>query len=92
MGVDELHLFASAYDTDDVAYRLATFVQITGSLILAAGIPRSFDARDFSVVTFGYVVMRIALVGQWLRAGAVTGDLAVMIVGGLLIVFSLSRS
>jgi low temperature requirement protein LtrA len=61
--------FASAYDTDDVAYRLAVFVQITGSLILAAGIPRAFDAHDFSIATFGYVVMRIALVGQWLRAG-----------------------
>lgn len=60
--------FASAYDNDDVAYRLVVFVQITGSLILAAGVPRAFDAHDFSIVTFGYVVMRIALVGQWLRA------------------------
>ncbi|MGH7557756.1 MAG: low temperature requirement protein A [Gemmatimonadota bacterium] len=60
--------FASAYDTDDVAYRLATFVQLTGSLILAAGVPRAFDAHDFSITTFGYVVMRLALVGQWLRA------------------------
>lgn len=60
--------FASAYDTDDLPYRLATFVQITGSLILATGIPRAFDAHDFSIVTFGYVVMRLALVGQWLRA------------------------
>lgn len=60
--------FASAYDPDDVPYRLATFVQITGSLILAAGIPRAFDAQDFSVGTLGYVVMRLALVGQWLRA------------------------
>ena len=35
--------FASAYDTDDVVYRLATFVQIAGVLILAAGVPRAFD-------------------------------------------------
>src|SRR5262245_46321601 len=35
--------FASAYDTDDVPYRLAVFVQITGALILAAGVPRAFD-------------------------------------------------
>ncbi len=60
--------FASAYDTDDVAYRLAVFLQITGSLILAAGVPRAFDAQDFSIATLGYVVMRLALVGQWLRA------------------------
>lgn len=61
--------FASAYDNDDVPYRLAVFVQITGSLVLAAGVPRAFDAGDFSVVTLGYVVMRLALVGQWVRAG-----------------------
>ena len=30
--------FASAYDTDDVAYRLTTLVQIAGVLVLAAGI------------------------------------------------------
>ncbi len=35
--------FASAYDTDDVAYRLLTFVQIAGVLVLAAGVPRAFD-------------------------------------------------
>ena len=38
--------FASAYDCDDVPYRLATLVQIAGALILAAGVPRAFDARD----------------------------------------------
>src|SRR5688572_5008916 len=36
--------FASAYDTDDVPYRLVTLVQIAGALILAAGVPRAFDA------------------------------------------------
>ena len=60
--------FASAYDTDDVPYRLAVFVQITGALILAAGVPRAFDEHDFTIATIGYVVMRLALVGQWLRA------------------------
>jgi low temperature requirement protein LtrA len=59
--------FASAYDTDDVIYRLVTMVQIAGALILAAGIPDAFNG-DFAVVTAGYVVMRIALVSQWLRA------------------------
>jgi low temperature requirement protein LtrA len=60
--------FASAYDCDDVPYRLATLVQIAGALILAAGVPRAFDERDFGVVTLGYVVMRLAMVTQWLRA------------------------
>jgi low temperature requirement protein LtrA len=60
--------FASAYDTDDVAYRLTTLVQIAGALILAAGVPDAMDGSDFTAITFGYVVMRLAMVTQWLRA------------------------
>jgi len=60
--------FASAYDTDDVAYRLLSFVQITGALVVTAGIPSAFDDLDFTIMVVGYVIMRIALVGQWLRA------------------------
>ncbi|MER7569099.1 low temperature requirement protein A [Streptomyces sp. NPDC097941] len=60
--------FASAYDPDDVAYRLTVLVQITGSLILAAGVARAFEDGDLSVITLGYVVMRTALAALWLRA------------------------
>ncbi len=60
--------FASAYDTDDVAYRLLTFVQITGVLVVTAGVPRAFEDLAFTIMVSGYVIMRIALVGQWLRA------------------------
>jgi low temperature requirement protein LtrA len=60
--------FASAYDVDDIAYRFLTFVQIAGVLILAAGVPAAFDRGDFTVATIGYVVMRAALVTQWVRA------------------------
>ena len=60
--------FASAYDSDDVPYRLATLVQIAGALVLAAGVPRAFDLSSLAVVVLGYVVMRLALVAQWLRA------------------------
>jgi low temperature requirement protein LtrA len=59
--------FASAYDTDDVPYRLLTLLQIGGVLLLAAGVPAAFDRRDFTVVTAGYVLMRVAMVTQWLR-------------------------
>ena len=59
--------FASAYDTDDVVYRLLTFVQITGVLVVTAGIPSAFERLDFSIMVVGYVIMRIALVAQWLR-------------------------
>ena len=35
--------FASAYDTDDVPYRLLTLLQIGGVLLLAAGVADGFD-------------------------------------------------
>lgn len=60
--------FASAYDNDDVPYRLMVFVQLIGSLILAAGVPQVFEGGNFPIVTLGYTLMRIALVTQWLRA------------------------
>lgn len=66
--------FASAYDTDDPLYRVVTLVQITGVLVLAAGVPRAFDAGDWTVVVIGYVVMRLALTSQWLRAAHCTQD------------------
>jgi low temperature requirement protein LtrA len=59
--------FASAYDTDDVVYRLGVLVIMTGALVLAAGVPRAFDQRDFTLAVTGYVIMRIALVTQWIR-------------------------
>ena len=59
--------FASAYDNDDVAYRLLVLLQLTGALVFAAGIPR-FEHGDRTVGVLGYVVMRLALVTLWLRA------------------------
>lgn len=59
--------FASAYDNDDVIYRLLTILQIIGVLVLAAGVPGVFEG-DFVLPVAGYVIMRIALVVQWLRA------------------------
>ncbi|MGW3111837.1 low temperature requirement protein A [Streptomyces sp. NPDC001091] len=60
--------FASAYDTDDVPYRLLTLLQIAGALVLAAGASKALEHYDFTVITYGYVVMRLAMVSQWLRA------------------------
>ncbi|NSC24014.1 low temperature requirement protein A [Streptomyces albus subsp. chlorinus] len=61
--------FASAYDTDDVPYRALTLVQMAGVLVLATGVRAAFDG-DFATVVAGYVVMRLALLTQWLRAAA----------------------
>src|SRR5260221_12254603 len=66
--------FSSAYDTDDWLFRLVTMWQIIGVLVLAAGVPRMFASiertghLDNSVMVLGYVIMRVALVFQWLRA------------------------
>ncbi len=68
--------FASAYDTDDWVYRLATMLQMVGVLILALGLPQMYASIEHGghvdnvVVVAGYVVMRIAMVAQWLRAAS----------------------
>jgi low temperature requirement protein LtrA len=66
--------FASAYDTDDWVFRLLTLIQMLGVLVLALGIAPVFesidegDHIDSRVMVAGYVVMRVAMVAQWLRA------------------------
>ncbi|MGV9311927.1 low temperature requirement protein A [Streptomyces sp. NPDC003691] len=58
---------ASAYDPDSVPYRLAVLLQIAGSLVLAAGVPRAFAEDDLLLVTLGYVLLRTTLAGLWLQ-------------------------
>jgi low temperature requirement protein LtrA len=68
--------FASAYDTDDWPFRVATMVQMVGVLIFTLGLPDVFASIDHgphlnnAVAVAGYVVMRIAMGFQWLRAAA----------------------
>ncbi len=62
--------FSSAFDTDDWLYRVLTIVQMGGVLVLAAGVHDAMVEFDFLVVTWGYVIMRLAMVAQWLRAAA----------------------
>jgi low temperature requirement protein LtrA len=61
--------FASAYDTDDLPYRLSTMLQMAGVLVLAAGVPSAFASQSYFGITLGYFIMRVGLVGQWVRAG-----------------------
>ena len=66
--------FASAYDTDDWIFRVTTMVQMIGVLILALGLPPMFaslekgELLDNRIMVLGYVIMRVAMVFQWLRA------------------------
>ena len=65
---------ASAYDNDDIFFRIATMVEMLGVLVLALGLPQLFTSLDEGrhvdngVVVAGYVVMRVATVALWLRA------------------------
>jgi low temperature requirement protein LtrA len=66
--------FASAYDTDDWVYRLNTMLQMVGVIVLGLGIPPLYSSLvagrylDNRLMVAGYVIMRIAMVAQWLRA------------------------
>jgi low temperature requirement protein LtrA len=63
--------FASAYDTDDWVFRLATMVQMVGVIVLTLGLEPMFasldhgDVLDNRVMVAGYVIMRSALVFLW---------------------------
>lgn len=61
--------FATSFDTDDWLYRVTTVVQMAGVLILASGVADAMVDYDLRLVTAGYVVMRLAMVSQWIRAG-----------------------
>ncbi|PZE60469.1 low temperature requirement protein A [Curtobacterium sp. MCPF17_047] len=60
--------FATSFDTDDWLYRVTTVVQMAGVLVLAAGVHAAMVEDDFTIGIIGYVLMRLALVGQWIRA------------------------
>jgi low temperature requirement protein LtrA len=63
--------FASAYDTDDWVFRLATLVQMAGVIVFSLGLPQMFesidhgDTLDNGVMVTGYLVMRLALLFLW---------------------------
>jgi low temperature requirement protein LtrA len=63
--------FASAYDTDDWVFRLATMVQMVGVVILALGLEQAFASIDHGstldngVMVAGYVVMRVSMLFLW---------------------------
>jgi low temperature requirement protein LtrA len=63
--------FASAYDTDDWVFRLATMVQMVGVIVLALGLEPAFasvvegDTLNNGVMVAGYVVMRVPMVFLW---------------------------
>jgi low temperature requirement protein LtrA len=65
---------ASAYDNDDVFFRIATLIEMIGVLVIALGMPAFFHSIDEgrhvdnAIMVSGYVIMRVAAVALWLRA------------------------
>lgn len=62
--------FASAFDNDDPLYRVLVFTIITGELIFAGGAEQIYETLNFGWGLLGWIVMRVAMIGLWLRAAA----------------------
>lgn len=60
--------FSSSFFIDDWLYRVLTFIQMVGVLVLAAGIEPMFENNNLSWIVYGYVIMRLCMVTQWVRA------------------------
>jgi low temperature requirement protein LtrA len=58
--------FASAFDNDDVPYRLLTLAQMAGALGIAASMPSAYHG-DYVPLTLTYAAARVPLVIQWVR-------------------------
>jgi low temperature requirement protein LtrA len=63
--------FASAYDTDDWLFRVATLLQMVGVIVWTLGLEELFESLDHSgpidarVMVIGYVVIRLPMVVLW---------------------------
>ena len=72
--------FDAAYDTDDIWVRFAVTAQMIGVLLLALGTPAIFAGfehgweLDNTAVVLGYVIMRVPLLGLYLRAARANPD------------------
>ncbi len=61
--------FASAFDNDDASYRISVMVMMFGALLIAGSLPVFFESFDIRLMVVGYVVLRLAYIFLWYRAG-----------------------
>ncbi|MBL4762379.1 MAG: low temperature requirement protein A [Gammaproteobacteria bacterium] len=59
--------FASGYDTDDAQFRLSSFAQMIGVIIIAAGVKPAFVDNNFIIMMIGYATMRVPYILMWLK-------------------------
>ena len=60
--------FASAFDDGSLSFKLATFVFLSGSLVMAAGVTEFTGKHVIRIMVLGYVIMRLAMVYLWYAA------------------------
>ena len=60
--------FASSFDNDDTLYRSLVFCILIGALLFAGGVAHIVETLDFRYGLLGWVVMRVGMIGLWLRA------------------------
>ncbi|MBL4771063.1 MAG: low temperature requirement protein A [Planctomycetes bacterium] len=58
---------ASGFDTDDAQFRLASFAQKVGAMIMASGVKAAFSEHQFLTIMIGFVVMRVPYVLIWAK-------------------------
>ena len=61
--------FASSFDNNSVRFKLATFWQMVGALVIAAGVDNAFKS-DFTIVILGYVIIRSSAVWLWFKVAS----------------------
>ncbi|MCA8901011.1 MAG: low temperature requirement protein A [Hyphomonas sp.] len=59
---------ASAFDDGSLSFKLATFVFLSGSLVMAAGVTEFTHNHQLKLMVIGYVIMRLALAYLWFSA------------------------
>lgn len=59
--------FGTSFDTDDWLYRVATFAQMGGALVIAAGVVPAMTKGDLTLLVAGYLLMRLVAIPQWVR-------------------------
>lgn len=61
-------MYSSRFDSDDVLYRLLTFIQMFAAAAMAANAKAAFDSRDSAGFGAAYAVLRAVQSIQYLRA------------------------
>lgn len=67
--------FASAFGNDRAFFRIMSFVIMGGAVLFAAGVGQIFENGDFSYGLVGWIIMRLGMVGLWLRAAEANPEL-----------------